>query len=57
MSELRDVDLAGEGLPRNLSSDQKKVILRRMLYGFDATSAYDDTSYVCRMWFEKVMKI
>jgi hypothetical protein len=57
MSELRDVNLAGEGLPRKLSSDQKKVILHRMLYGFDATSTYDDTSYVFRMSFEKVIKI
>ena len=29
ISELSDIDLAGGGLPRNLSSDKKKVILLR----------------------------
>ena len=44
MSELSDVDLAGEGLPRNLTSEQKKVILCRMLHGFDVTNTYDNSS-------------
>ncbi len=42
MSELSDIDLADEGLPRNLTSNQKKVILRRMLHGFDDTNTYDN---------------
>ena len=57
MSELSDVDLASEGLPRNLSSNQQKVILRRMLHGFDATNTHTYTSYVFRISFEKVMNI
>ena len=42
MSELSDSDVVSEGLPRNLTSDQKKVILRRILHDFDTTSTYDD---------------
>jgi len=56
MSELSDVDLDDEGLPRNLTSNQKKVILHRMLDVFDSTNTYDDYD-VFRMSFEKVMKI
>jgi hypothetical protein len=57
MSELTESDLAAEGLPVNLSTAQKKVLLRRMLHSFDADSTYDETSYVFRMSFEKVLKI
>ena len=42
MSELSEDDLASEGLSRNLSSDQKRVLLRLMLFHFDDTSTYDD---------------
>ena len=42
MSELSDVDLAGEGLPRNLTSNHMKVILRRMLHGFDDKNTFDN---------------
>jgi len=57
MSELTDLDLASEGLPTNLSAQQRRVLLRRILYDFDPTNTYDETSYVFRISFEKVMKI
>jgi hypothetical protein len=57
MSDLTEVDLASEGLPRDLTSHQQKVILRRMLHGFDATNMHEETSYVFRMSFEKVKTI
>ena len=44
MSELSDSDVVSEGLPRNLTSEQKKVILCRMLHGFDVTNTYDNSS-------------
>jgi hypothetical protein len=57
VSELTDDDLAREGLPQNLSAEERRVILRRILHVFDTTKSYDDTSYVFRMSFEKIVKI
>jgi hypothetical protein len=44
MLDFTEVGLVSEGLLRDLTvtSHQQKVILRRMLYGCDATSTYDE---------------
>jgi hypothetical protein len=55
--QLSDEAINAEGLPAHLTSTQKRVLLRRIMYScHNGHKGFDDAAVVFRIRFEKVWK-
>jgi len=55
--DISETDMDQEGLPPQLSSFHKRVLLRRIMHSFHPNKAFDDDAQVFRMRFEEIVKL